>query len=95
MTYVPLNVQVEWDENKRETNLEKHGLDFTDAVQVLQGDLLELDDDYDDEPRVLAFGLLGLTVVLVVYTMREETYRIISMRKAEPDEERAYLQDVF
>jgi uncharacterized DUF497 family protein len=24
----------EWDENKREQNLEKHGLDFTDVISV-------------------------------------------------------------
>ena len=88
-------MDLEWDENKRESNLEKHGLDFAQAPRVLQGDLLELDDSRHDEPRVLAFGLLGSTVVLVVYTMREETYRIISMRKAEPNEERTYFEALF
>ena len=72
-------MDLEWDENKRESNLEKHGLDFVDAARVMQGDLLELDDDCHDEPRVLAFGFLGSTVVLVVYAIRKETYRIISM----------------
>ena len=71
-------MDLEWDENKRESNLEKHGHDFVDAARVLQGDLLELDDCHD-EPRVLAFGFLGSTVVLVVYAIRKETYRIISM----------------
>jgi uncharacterized protein len=88
-------VQLEWDEEKRSRNLEKHELDFRDAARVLQGDLLELDDDYQDEPRVIAFGLLGPTVVMVVYTLREDSYRIISMRKAEPDEERTYFEALF
>ena len=87
-------MDLEWDENKRESNLEKHGLDFVDAARVLQGDLLELDDCHD-EPRVLAFGFLGSTVVLVVYAIRKETYRIISMRKAEPNEERTYFEALF
>ena len=87
-------MDLEWDENKRESNLEKHGLDFVDAARVMQGDLLELDDCHD-EPRVLAFGFLGSTVVLVVYAIRKETYRIISMRKAEPNEERKYFEALF
>ena len=87
-------MDLEWDENKRECNLEKHGLDFVDAARVLQGDLLELNESHD-EPRVLALGLLGSTVVLVVYSMRKETYRIISMRKAEPNEERTYFEALF
>ena len=87
-------MDLEWDENKRESNLEKYGLDFVDAARVLQGDLLELDDCHD-EPRVLAFGFLGSTVVLVVYAIRKETYRIISMRKAEPNEERTYFEALF
>ncbi len=85
-------MDLECDENKRESNLEKHGLDFVDAARVLQGDLLELDDDRHDEPRVLNFGLLGPTVVPVVYTMCKQTYRIICIRKAEPNEERTYFE---
>ena len=84
-------MDLECDENKRESNLEKHELDFVDAARVLQGDLLELDDRHD-EPRVLDFGLLGPTVVPVVYTMRKQTYRIICIRKAKPNEERTYFE---
>ena len=87
-------MELEWDEAKRENNLRKHGLDFLDAAQVLEGYTLELEDDREDygEFRYLAVGLLRFTVVVLVYTPRENIYRIISMRKADSDEENFYRQ---
>lgn len=87
-------MELEWDEAKRENNLRKHGLDFRDAAQVLEGYTLELEDDREDygEFRYLAVGLLRFTVVVLVYTPRENIYRIISMRKADSDEENFYRQ---
>jgi len=87
-------VELEWDEAKRESNLRKHGLDFRDAAQVLEGYTLELEDDREDygEFRYIAVGLLRFMVVVLVYTPRENIYRIISMRKADSDEENFYRQ---
>ena len=87
-------MELEWDEAKRENNLRKHGLDFQDAAQVLEGYTLELEDDREDygEFRYIAVGLLRFTVVVLVYTARENIYRIISMRKADNDEENFYRQ---
>lgn len=91
-------MQFEWDEAKREYNILKHGLDFADAAPVLEGPTLEAIDDREDygEIRIQALGLLNGRVVMVVYTVRDEdTYRVISMRKAESDEERTYYENVF
>jgi uncharacterized DUF497 family protein len=33
-------LEFEWDEVKRRTNLEKHGIDFLDAVQIFVSDPL-------------------------------------------------------
>ncbi len=30
-------MQFEWDENKRQANIEKHGIDFADAVKIFDG----------------------------------------------------------
>ncbi|MBR6900719.1 MAG: BrnT family toxin [Synergistaceae bacterium] len=30
-------MQFEWDENKRQINIEKHGIDFADAVKIFEG----------------------------------------------------------
>ena len=52
----------EYDEDKSQANLEKHGIDFQDA-QALWKDpgLLEIKARSDDGPRFLAIGLIGPT----------------------------------
>lgn len=87
-------MHLEWDEAKRRSNLEKHALDFRDARRILEGDLVEIPDDPrdHDEERVRAYGLLEGRAVLVVYApLGEDSYRIISMRKATTNEERLLL----
>ena len=69
-------MDVEWDERKARTNLEKHGIDFADAVAGLE------------DP--CALGLDGLGRLLVVYTVRDERIRLISARRANRREQRQY-----
>jgi uncharacterized protein len=91
-------VRLEWDEAKRAANITKHGYDFADAVHVLSGDLLEIEDLREDysEMRILAFGMLGASVAVVFYTPREEDlFRIISFRKATLNEEKSYYEYLF
>lgn len=82
------------DESKRQQNLVKHGLDFRDAAQVLRGPLVLFEDDRQayGEQRFVGIGLLRSIVVVIVHTERHGTFRIISMRKAERDEEDLYFQ---
>ena len=90
-------MRLEWDEQKRLSNFEKHGLDFADAATVLSGlgyEIQDLRDDYG-ESRFKYFGFLKGFMVLVVYSPREESYRIISMRKATPDEEKTALKYLY
>ena len=43
----------EWDENKRELNLEKHGIDFVDAIEVFDDpDRIECSSHRKGEERV-------------------------------------------
>lgn len=53
-----------WDENKRLNNLQKHGLDFNDAEQVFNNPLILFEDNrhHYDEQRMIAIGLLSVTV---------------------------------
>jgi uncharacterized DUF497 family protein len=86
------SVRIEWDEAKRRTNLRKHGLDFADAESVFHGYTVTVEDlrkDYG-EPRFLSFGLLQDRAVAIAHTERQDTIRIISMRKASKHEERNY-----
>jgi hypothetical protein len=89
-------MQLVWDESKRRQNLVKHGLDFRDAAQVLRGPLVLFEDDRQayGEQRFVGIGLLRSIVVVIVHTERDGTFRIISMRKAERDEEDLYFQQL-
>ncbi len=83
----------EWDEGKRRSNIETHGLDFTDAALVLQGPTLRvLATAVDAEERWLVLGLLEFVVIAVIYTLRGDAVRIISMRRARHGERRAYRE---
>jgi len=50
----------EFDENKSQSNLEKHGIDFV-AAQLLwdDPDLLEIPAKTVDEPRALIIGMIS------------------------------------
>jgi len=87
-------MRYEWDDAKREDNLRKHGVDFSDAVGALE-DPASLTIDYPDaagEARFLTLGMDFLArVLLVVWTERAaDRIRIISARKASPGETRRY-----
>ncbi len=77
-----------WDETKRQANLKKHGLDFSDAEKVFAGPLLLIDDQRADygEQRMIGIGLLDCLVVLIVHVESDEAIRIIYMRRADSDE---------
>lgn len=82
-----------WDETKRQTNLDKHGLDFIDAVMVLESPYrLDVESVRGGEQRTQSFAYVFdvpavLTVVLVA---RDETQRIVSFRPASEEERSAY-----
>ena len=82
----------EWDEQKRGTNLNKHGIDFADATRVFDGPTLERRDDRRDygETRVIVLGEIEGIVLSVIYAIRGEAIRLISARRANRDEREAY-----
>ena len=89
-------MEFEWDEVKRRANYAKHGLDFRDAERVFQGITLTAEDKRQDygETRFIALGLLDDLLVVVVYTERSEKIRLISMRKANQKERKAYEEKI-
>lgn len=90
-------MELEWHATKRRANYAKHCLDFRDAAKVFQGITLTAEDDRQDygEKRFISIGLLDDMVVVVVYTERSEKIRIISMRKANHRERKAYEEKIF
>jgi uncharacterized DUF497 family protein len=85
----------EWDEQKNEANIRKHGFSFTDAWEVFEAPMLiDLDDRFDyGENRWIGIGRLRSQIVVIVYTEPdEEMIRVISLRKALSYERQAYEQ---
>ncbi len=87
----------EWDEAKRRTNYEKHGLDFRDAGKVFQGPVVTALDSRQEygEERYISLGMLEDVMVVLVHTTRSEKIRIISMRKAKLKERQAYEEKIL
>lgn len=87
-----LPMQFEWDEKKRLFNLEKHAIDFQDAMTAFETPFLTLEDKRFDygEKRFITLGLMQGRVIVVVHTEREETIRLISARKANKYEQDEY-----
>jgi uncharacterized DUF497 family protein len=78
-----------WHEPKRQRNLKKHGLDFPDAKQVFRGPTFTFEDNRFayGEQRWVTLGLLGERVVVIAHTETEDEIHVISMRKADNDEQ--------
>ena len=87
-------MEFEWDIVKADSNIERHGVSFAEAMTVF-GDPLEVtihDPDHSEgEFRLLSLGRSGQGRLLVVaYPEREGRIRLISAREAMPKERRKY-----
>ncbi|VXD23309.1 conserved hypothetical protein [Planktothrix serta PCC 8927] len=89
-------MEFEWDEEKRLTNLRKHGIDFIDVPIVFEGDIVTIEDERFNygEQRFVTLGLLQRQVVVIVHTERENFTRIISARKATRYEQQIYFEQL-
>ncbi len=76
----------EWDEDKRALNLARHGIDF-EAIEYFRWETAKVrPSDRGGETRYLALGFIGDRVHAVVYTLRHDRTRLISMRRANKTE---------
>lgn len=87
-------MKYEWDENKAVKNLAKHGVSFTEAKTIFDDpkyvDFYDLDHS-EDEERYLIVGESNRGRLLIVfYTERKESIRIISAREVIKSEREAY-----
>ena len=89
-------VKFTWDENKRLSNMKKHGIDFADVPTMFEGDVFSIEDTRFDygETRYITFGLLQYRVIVVAHTDKNEVIRIISARKATKNEEKTYFKEI-
>ena len=87
----------EWDEEKAQKNLRKHGVRFEAATKVFDDPLAVSTQDrvVNGECRWQTVGTVeGCTLLVVAHTVRDtddiNIIRIISARRAEPKERRRY-----
>ncbi|MDQ2859991.1 MAG: BrnT family toxin [Pseudomonadota bacterium] len=86
-------MEIEFDEAKDASNLRKHGVSLALAGALLANPIGEvIDDRYDyGETRLNTFGLVEGRLFVCTSALRERTRRIISVRKANRREQRAWL----
>jgi uncharacterized DUF497 family protein len=88
-------MEMEWDPAKRKANIAKHGIDFRDCTSVFTDPNARIREDRSQaEERSTVIGADDPGPVLVVaYTWRRDTIRVISARRGSPGERRAYRID--
>jgi len=85
-----------WSKTKAEENFAKHGISFDSAKGVFNDPYAteNLDDRHDyGEGRFVIIGLVDGQFLNVVYTERNDVFRIISARKATKHERENYLEE--
>jgi uncharacterized DUF497 family protein len=84
----------EWNEDKRMSNIAKHGLDFADARVVFEDECrissIDTRRDYGEEREVTIGRMFNALIAVVVHTNRNNKIRIISVRKAKQKERNLY-----
>lgn len=84
-------MQFQWDENKRLKNIERHHLDFLDSDILFDGPLIVGEaKTVNGESRLMATGMLDDVYVTAIYTVRDETIRMISLRRARDGERKRH-----
>ena len=87
-------MDIEFDPVKNNRNLEVRGISFESAAEFdFRSALILLDDRKDyGEIRYRAMGLIGDRLHALVFKETIRGIRVISLRKANPREERHYAQ---
>ena len=84
----------EWDSEKHASNIDKHGVRFEDAVPAINERMLTKFDTSADhgEDRWQALNHVDDNFFYIIFTMRDEITRVISARKAIPNEIENYFK---
>ncbi|NER08825.1 MAG: BrnT family toxin [Okeania sp. SIO3C4] len=84
----------EWDQNKADSNLSKHGVSFDEATTVFDDplylDFFDPDHSYGEYRYIIIGQSSNNRLLLVSYTEHGETVRLISAREATRRERKDY-----
>ena len=89
-----MDLEFEWDEEKRLSNIEKHGIDFEDAIAVFDGrPATTKPSRFQNEPRLVTIAIVDNRFMTVVWTPRGDRIRLISARRSRHAEKRAHCSE--
>ena len=92
------DLEFTWDDAKARSNAKKHGVSFDEAQSAFSDERARVIDDpdhSDDEDRFILLGMSSKSRILIVvyaYRDKESQIRVISARKATPQERALYNQ---
>ena len=87
-----MDFEFEWDEEKRLSNIEEHGVDFRDAALIFEGPVITKEDTREDygERGFRALGKVDNEYYVVAYTWRGSSCRIISAWRVDEEGKKRY-----
>jgi uncharacterized DUF497 family protein len=81
-----------WDDQKNNSNQEKHKISFEDAIDIFNDpDRINYKSTRKGEQRFKTIGKAFQAIIIVIFTTRKLVVRIISARRASKKERREYL----
>ena len=87
-------MKFEWDSEKSRTNQDKHGIYFEAAKNLwLDEDQIEIYAPHPMEDRRIIIAKYHNKIWAAIYTMRDDTIRIISVRRARKREVNLYEKE--
>ena len=94
-----MDIKFAWDEDKARSNEQKHGISFEEASTIFADPIAVIFDDpehSDEESREIIMGYSNRRRILIVsFTHRDPTLRIISARRATPRERDNHERSLF
>jgi uncharacterized DUF497 family protein len=86
-------MKYEWDEVKRQSNIDRHKVDFIDVLPLFANpETIRLEDNRRDygEIRYILLGEIDERLFQIAYTIRGSVIRLISARRGNKRERRIY-----
>jgi uncharacterized protein len=85
-------MKFEYDKVKSALNKEKHGIDFEKAQYLWDDDFVIFKAKTSDEQRFMIIGKIKNKTYSCIFTLRNNSIRIISCRRSRENEERGYYE---
>ncbi len=86
----------EWDDDKSRKNIEKHGIGFETAKDLWHDEnRIEIEVPHPVEERWIILGRVQGKIWAAIYTVRQGSIRIISVRRARAKEVRLYEEEAL